>query len=138
MLRAHAQTRDNISGYAKAARNLQRCDAVVFGTKFTLFKDKVKLFTAAVPRGADGTQQPGAGLHVHIASGRSNVSMSELRAVLSYSGPSGKRYVIAIVRLLQCVPARVCVVRGACDFAVGDQVRLLANKHHPWVSVRAK
>ena len=64
--------------------------------------------------------------------------MSELRIFLSYSGPSGKRYVIAIVRLLQCVPARVCVVRGACDFAVGDQVRLLANEHLSRLSVRAR
>ena len=134
----HAQTRDNNAGYAEAARNLRRCEAVIFGTKFTLFKDKVKLFTAAVPRGADGTQQPGAGLHVHIASGGSNVSMSELRAALSYTGPSGERYVIAIVRLLQCVPASVCVVRGACDFAIGDQVRLLANECLSRPSVRAR
>ena len=138
MLCARAQTRDTNAGYAEAARHLRECDAVVFGTKFTLFKDKVKIFTAAVPREADGTQQPGAGLHVHVASGGSDVSMSELQAVLSYSGPSGEKYVIALVRLLQCVPARVCVVRGACDFSVGDQVRLLMNESLSRQSVRAK
>ena len=93
-----------------------------------MFGNKVKLFTAAVPREADGVQHPGAGLRLHAASGGSDVSMSELRAVLSYHGPSGATYVIAFVRLLQCVPARVCVVRGACDFAVGDQVTLLTSE----------
>ena len=64
--------------------------------------------------------------------------MSELQAVLSYTGPSCETYVIAFVRLLQCVPANVCVVRGRCGFAVGDQVALLANERLSRDSVRAK
>ena len=75
---------------------------------------------------------------MHVASGGSDVFMSELQAVLSYTGPSRETYVIAFVRLLQCVPANVCVVRGRCGFAVGDQVALLANERLSRDSVRAK
>ena len=133
-----SQTRDDAAGYAEAARNLRRCPTIRFGTKFTLFDNKVKLFTAAVSREEDGVQHPGTGLRVHVASGGSDVSMSELQAVLSYHGPSGATYVIAFVRLLQRVPARVCVVRGTCDFAVGDQVVLLANENLEREAVRAR
>ena len=135
---ACSQTRDNAAGYAEAAQHLRECAAIRFGAKLTLFGNKVKLFTAAVPREADGVQHPGAGLRLHAASGGSDVSMSELRAVLSYHGPSGATYVIAFVRLLQCVPARVCVVRGACDFAVGDQVTLLTSESRERGAVRAR
>ena len=138
ILFARAQTRADEAGYAEATRSLQECPGITFGTKFTLFDNKVKLFTAAVPREVRNIQSPGAGLHVHVASGGSDVSMSELQAVLSYTGPSRETYVIAFVRLLQCVPANVCVVRGRCGFAVGDQVALLANERLSRDSVRAK
>ena len=138
LLCARAQTRNNDAGYANAAQNLRKCDAIIFGAKFTLFENKVKLFTAAVPREADGIRNPGAGLHVAVQSGSTGTSFSELQAVLQYTGPSSHTYVIAFVRLLQLVPSKVCVVRGTCGFAVGDQVRLLADQNLSMSSVRAK
>ena len=63
------------------------------------------------------------------------------REVFLYSGSSGERYVTALgcaCSSVQCAPAGVWVVRGACDFAVGDQVRLLANECLSRPSVRAR
>ena len=71
ILFARAQTRADEAGYAEVTRNLQECPGITFGTKFTLFDNKVKLFTAAVPREVRNIQSPGAGLHVHVASGGS-------------------------------------------------------------------